>query len=167
MRYYIIDKKDEIKIDLIKTIRHSSELVEFEFEAVIDNKVVKNEILFLRQLAGKYFVSKDQKYWEKIAKQDLSDRILNVNRVFDLHRGFKPSSIGQESGGNLVTQLPGKIVKILVKEGQEVKVGNTLVVLEAMKMENEIKAQADGKIIKIHINEGDVLEQGVLLLEME
>ncbi|MCP4912644.1 MAG: biotin/lipoyl-binding protein [Oligoflexia bacterium] len=63
--------------------------------------------------------------------------------------------------------MPGKIVKIMVKEGDEVKKGQTLIILEAMKMENEIKCGMDGTVKAIHVNEGDALESGVLMMEVE
>ncbi|EQC48749.1 biotin-requiring enzyme [Bacteriovorax sp. BSW11_IV] len=66
-----------------------------------------------------------------------------------------------------MTQMPGKIVKISVNVGDTVVKGQTLVILEAMKMENEIKAGIDGVVKAIHIKEGDALDQGVLMMELE
>ena len=63
--------------------------------------------------------------------------------------------------------LPGVIHKILVKEGDTVKVGQTLLILEAMKMENNILAEKAGMIRNLKIKEGDSVMQGDLLLEVE
>jgi biotin carboxyl carrier protein len=63
--------------------------------------------------------------------------------------------------------MPGKVVKILVEVGQTVQKGQTLVVLEAMKMENEIKCGLNGTIKAIHVKEGQALDQGVLMMEVE
>ena len=74
------------------------------------------------------------------------------------------------SGGNegeLLTQMPGKVVKILVEEGQTVQKGETLIILRAMKMENEIKSSLDGVVKAIHVKEGQALENGVLMMEVE
>ena len=63
--------------------------------------------------------------------------------------------------------MPGKVVKITVEEGQTVKKGETVLILEAMKMENEIKSGIDGTVKAIHVSEGDALEENVLMLEIE
>ena len=63
--------------------------------------------------------------------------------------------------------LPGTIFKLNVKEGDSVKKGQTILILEAMKMENNILAEKDGVINKIHVAEGDAVLQGDILVEIE
>ena len=63
--------------------------------------------------------------------------------------------------------LPGTILAIKVSEGDSVSRGQTLVVLEAMKMENEIPASADGKVSSIKVKKGDSVKTGDLLLILE
>lgn len=70
------------------------------------------------------------------------------------------------AGGRVISPMPGKVVKVLVKVGQDVKNGDGLVVVEAMKMENEFKAHADGVVKAVHVNAGDTVEGGQVLLEM-
>jgi biotin carboxyl carrier protein len=72
-----------------------------------------------------------------------------------------------KKGGKLKAQMPGKIVKILVKAGDAVKKGDRLLVMEAMKMENEIKAAQDGVIKELKVNEGQAVETGAELLKFE
>ena len=62
--------------------------------------------------------------------------------------------------------MPGKILRVLVSEGQQVKTGQGLVVLEAMKMENEIPAPKDGVVKKIYVKEGDTVNTGDPLVEL-
>ncbi len=69
--------------------------------------------------------------------------------------------------GAVTAPMPGKILKILVKEGESVKTGQGLLILEAMKMENEIPAPKDGVVKKILIKEGDTVDTGQALLELE
>ena len=77
---------------------------------------------------------------KKLARQDAPNIMLNVNKVYQLFRGYKPSGMSGGNEGELLTQMPGKVVKILVEEGPgTVQKGETLIILEAMKMENEIK----------------------------
>jgi glutaconyl-CoA/methylmalonyl-CoA decarboxylase subunit gamma len=67
----------------------------------------------------------------------------------------------------ITAPLPGVIHKILAKEGDTVKLGDTLLILEAMKMENNILAEKPGVIKLIKIREGDSVMQGDLLMEIE
>ncbi|MCG8499407.1 MAG: biotin/lipoyl-binding protein, partial [Firmicutes bacterium] len=66
----------------------------------------------------------------------------------------------------LFTQMPGKVVKINVKEGQEVKKGDTLLILEAMKMENEIMAPKSGKVVSVHVSAGTSVNNGDVLVSI-
>ena len=69
---------------------------------------------------------------------------------------------------NVVTaMLPGTIVKILVEVGEEVKVGQTLLILEAMKMENEVVSPKDGVVKEIKVKEGMRVETGDALVVIE
>ena len=63
--------------------------------------------------------------------------------------------------------MPGRVVALLAQEGQEVTAGQGVVVLEAMKMENEIGAEHDGKIGKIFVQPGQPVEMGNPLFELE
>lgn len=70
--------------------------------------------------------------------------------------------------GKLVkAPLPGTIFKLNVKIGDEVAAGETLLIMEAMKMENNIQSQVDGKIKSIMIKEGDAVLQDDILLELD
>ncbi len=63
--------------------------------------------------------------------------------------------------------IPGKVVKINVEPGQRVEPGQALVILEAMKMENDLIAEQGGVVTSIHIEEGTIVETGQLLVELE
>lgn len=63
--------------------------------------------------------------------------------------------------------LPGTIVDIKVAVGTEVKKGQTLIVLEAMKMENNIDAECDGKVTSVKVNKGDTVMEGAVLVTIE
>ncbi len=63
--------------------------------------------------------------------------------------------------------MPGKVLSVKVKEGEAVKPGQGLVVVEAMKMENILLCEAPAKIAKIHVKEGDRLESGTTLITFE
>jgi biotin carboxyl carrier protein len=68
------------------------------------------------------------------------------------------------SGGILTSPMPGKVVKVLVKEGDEVSEGTPLVVVEAMKMENELVAPRSGVVQKVYVQAGGAVEGGAQLV---
>jgi len=71
------------------------------------------------------------------------------------------------TGENVVTApMPGKILRILVNEGEKVKAGQGLLVLEAMKMENEIPSPMDGVVKRILVKEGETVDTGQALIEL-
>lgn len=80
-----------------------------------------------------------------------------------LHESLKAGGMSG-SDSSLRSGMPGKIVKILVNEGDEVTAGTPLLVMEAMKMENEMKAPANVKITKLHVKSGDTVESGATLI---
>ena len=63
--------------------------------------------------------------------------------------------------------MPGKVIKISVIENEEVRKNQTLAIVEAMKMENEIKASVDGTIKEIHVSAGDLVDSEMPLIELE
>lgn len=68
---------------------------------------------------------------------------------------------------NINSPMPGLILDIMVDEGQSFNQGDSLLILEAMKMENVIKAAADGVVKSINASKGDAVEKGQILLELE
>lgn len=71
------------------------------------------------------------------------------------------------SAGAMVSPMPGKVLKVFKKNGDSIKAGETVLVMEAMKMEHAIKAPSDGVIAKIVHGEGEQVSGGVLLVELE
>jgi len=71
-----------------------------------------------------------------------------------------------EGPQRMVAPMPGKIVRILVQTGDAVRARQPLVVVEAMKMENELRAGRDGVVAGIHVREGASVESGALLVEI-
>jgi acetyl-CoA carboxylase biotin carboxyl carrier protein len=63
-------------------------------------------------------------------------------------------------------ELAGNLWKMVVKEGQKVEAGETLMILESMKMEIPVEAPAAGTVSKIHVKEGQTVQEGQLLVEL-
>ncbi len=69
--------------------------------------------------------------------------------------------------GAVITEMPGAVVRVLVDEGAQVTLGQPVVVVEAMKMENEFKAPTAGRVVRLAVAAGDRVESGALLLVIE
>lgn len=74
----------------------------------------------------------------------------------------KPAGAGQA----VTSPLPGVIIEVSVKEGQAVKAGQKVAVIEAMKMENEIQAPADGTVTAVLVNKGDSVLEGAEIVKI-
>ena len=80
----------------------------------------------------------------------------------------QPSPPKPQAGAKDVTApMPGTVLEVTVEEGQEVKAGDVVLILEAMKMENEITADTDGKITKIYAPKGTSVNTGDALVGLE
>ncbi|MBD5276649.1 MAG: acetyl-CoA carboxylase biotin carboxyl carrier protein subunit [Bacteroides sp.] len=77
----------------------------------------------------------------------------------------KPAATG--GAGSVKAPLPGVVLSIPVKVGDAVKAADTVVVLEAMKMENAIHAGKDGRVASINVNAGDSVLEGAVLITLE
>ena len=93
---------------------------------------------------------------------------LSVESPFSLQRKKMLTSQASESTTiRLKAPMPGKILEVMVKTGDAVKAGDTLLILEAMKMQNAILASTKGIIKKVLIKEGDTTSKSDLLIELE
>ena len=108
--------------------------------------IIKDNGIYHIHLDGEYF---------PVRVED--ERTRELKKLVE-HAG---DSRGEES---IVAPIPGLIARINVKEGDKVKQGAGMIILEAMKMENEIKADSDGVIQKILIKQGDSVEKNQVLL---
>jgi propionyl-CoA carboxylase alpha chain len=73
----------------------------------------------------------------------------------------------EDTGGGCTAPMPGKVVQVLVSEGDSVTKGQPLVVLEAMKMEQTITAPADAQVLGVRVEVGDQVDAGSVLVELE
>jgi len=158
MRYYFVDQdRNDTVVDLNRVVKNSN-VVEFHF---------KDSVFYARKLAGKLFGSKDKVVWFKLTQISPGESVSSHATTYKVYRGYKPSGLFAGGAGALVTQMPGKVVKVMVKEGDKVEKGQTVLILEAMKMENEIKAGVSGVIKNLGVKVGQALESGVLMAEIE
>lgn len=104
----------------------------------------------------------DKKIWFKIDEQIYSYDLI------DLAEGsYKKAKGSGKSADRIMAPMPGKVTKIFVNEGQNVKKGDTLLVMEAMKMEYTLKSDLDALVDKINTKLGDQVTLGALLVQLK
>ena len=79
---------------------------------------------------------------------------------------LRPATSRATGAGRIVAPMPGRVLRLLVESGQEVAAGEALVVVEAMKMENELTAPRAGVVTAIAVEAGQTVDAGVLLVEI-
>lgn len=96
---------------------------------------------------------------------------LNINSDLyktNLSSSFKNRKPYQPADPKLILSfIPGTVIEILIKVGQDIKKGEDLMILDAMKMKNRLKCSMDGRVKKILIEKGTRVPKGVVLIELE
>lgn len=107
-----------------------------------------------------------------VADSDDSLFVYIDGHVIQLKRPGADNSNYAGAGGEfgvkdeVSTPMPGKVVKVLVKQGDKVSAGQSLVIVESMKMENEIKSPADGEVSAVNFKDGDLVEPGQPIIKL-
>ena len=144
------------------------------YQVVIDNRVYKLDVVEVEN--GVYSMLMDNKSYNVELTRD-NAKTYSVNTLYNnfaveiIDAESRYMNARKEHEGEDVsfisTPMPGKVVRILVKEGDEVKAGDTLIIVSAMKMESEYKVIKDKKIQAVLVKEGDNIDghQPLILLE--
>jgi len=151
-----------------KTALINDEKVEYEHKFISDN------VMILRVNNKNYIVKA-----ESDSEEELKDTAFDIDIKSEVTKVYCKSELDvlmekfSKNRGDvkiktdIVSPMPGAIVKINVSEGQKVKKGEVFLVLEAMKMENELKAASDCVIQKVFVEEKKSVEKGQILLKLE
>jgi biotin carboxyl carrier protein len=100
-------------------------------------------------------------------KVSLAEAVFHVE-LSDPRQGFEVGARKAASGpARILAPMPGKLVRVLVEPGQAVEVAQGIVVIEAMKMENELHSPRAGRVKQVHVREGQAVEAGALLVVVE
>jgi biotin carboxyl carrier protein len=147
-----------------------------EFSFLKDSKEISANIIKIRE--GVYhMIQNNESYTIEVVKYIADEKKLTLkinNTVYnldikdkydDLLHSLGLDNLASKKVNDIKAPMPGMVLNILVQEGQEVKKGDGLIVLEAMKMENILKSPSDGVIKKIAINKGVAVEKNQLLIQ--
>lgn len=92
---------------------------------------------------------------------------MSVEGLEEEKAGPRAAGAAEVGEGAVTAIMPGKIIRVLVNEGDEVDEGDVVCILEAMKMENELKAPISGQIKTLYVQPGQDVDTGVVLAEIE
>jgi biotin carboxyl carrier protein len=146
------------------------------YEVTVGERTYAVEAVRVHEGAGLWSLIVDGAQREVAVADEGDDRyrvtvgaVLHHVSVADPLTHLARAAHGAAAGGGAETvkaYMPGRVVALLVEEGAEVTAGQGVVVLEAMKMENEIAAEHAGRIARIHVEEGQAVEGGDPLFEL-
>ena len=105
-----------------------------------------------------------KKYTAYTLYQEYEIEVIDAEARYLLNRSGNGFASSEKK---ISSPMPGKVVKVMVNVGDEVKEGETTIVISAMKMESEYKAPMDGIIKKVNVKDGDTIEGNQVLIELE
>jgi pyruvate carboxylase subunit B len=141
-----VDGEAPVRVDVAKTPR-----------------TVFSLLIGSRQWEGSVDVKPDGSFDVHVGANAFDIRVVDERRKLPTGPGMVSAGTRQE----LRAQMPGKVVKVLVASGDSVERDQGLVIVEAMKMENELKSDIDGIVGEVRAREGETVESGALLLVVE
>ncbi|MHB8777955.1 MAG: acyl-CoA carboxylase biotin carboxyl carrier protein subunit [Anaerolineales bacterium] len=164
MRYITTIDNKEFEIEIVdeRHIRIGERLLEVDFESVSGQPVFS---LILDGKSYESFVYQDEVDWEVLIR----GRQYQVKIEDEREKRLKAAAGGGVVEGgefHLKAPMPGLVVSILIEEGQEVKKGQVMLILESMKMQNELKATRDGVMGRVRVKAGESVEQRQTLLSV-
>ena len=128
------------------------------------------EVEVIRANEGKLELLIDGQHMTAYVSSDGAKRWVTINgQTFVLTKssGAKRRGAGHDHASGLAAPMPGQVRGVNVSEGDSVTKGQTLLVLEAMKMEIRIQASRDGVVKKLYVKEGQTVEREQILVEIE
>lgn len=151
----IEDKVFEIIIDGENQIEVNGERYEIDFQYLDEDGVLS---LLLNNRSLEAVINEQEDTWEVLTRGVLYTVQVQDERAYRLAqaRGTGPSVTGEAV---IKSPMPGLIVSVPVKEGDMVQKGEKVIILESMKMENELRAPRDGIINRVHVSQGDSVEK--------
>ncbi|WP_439185062.1 biotin/lipoyl-containing protein [Carboxylicivirga taeanensis] len=165
----------ELKIDTRRARIKILEQDGSKYKVDIDGRVYDLDLIKVESDTYSILLNGQSINMEMIEGDSLNEYKVNtINSYYEIevidaatrYRNASKSSL-DEAGTTISTPMPGKIVKIPVKEGDTVEKGQTVIIVSAMKMESEYKSAIDGVVKHIYVTEGDAVEGNQPLIEIE
>lgn len=164
MKYVTTIDNQQFEIEVVdeRHIRIGNRLLEVDFESVSGQPVFS---LILNGKSFESFVYQSEDDWDVL----LRGRQYQVKVEDEREKRLKAAAGGGAAEGgefHLKAPMPGLVVAVLLEEGQTVKKGQVMLILESMKMQNELKAPRDGITGRVRVKAGESVEQRQTLLSL-
>lgn len=163
MKYVTTIDGQEFIVEILddKHIRINDKLLDVDFESVSGQPVYS---LIIGGKSYEAYVSPEDDDWQVL----LHGRLFQASVEDEREKRLKTASGGAAQGGEyqLRAPMPGLVVAIPVEEGQVVARGDVLLILESMKMQNELKSPRDGTVARVRVRPGESVEQKQTLLSV-
>ena len=150
------------------------ELDEHQYKIVIDDE---EHIIDGRRLTGHMYslIVENKSFTVDVAEKDDEYTVAYEGKSFQVgvlderkaRRGGAGANLGEAGEKDVCSMMPGKVVELLVQAGEAVEKDQGVIIIEAMKMENEIRAPVAGTVKAVHVEAGQAVESGELLVELE
>jgi len=166
MNKYIVDINGKRK----KEVKLKDSFAEVDGEKISYEVLSKNENQIIVKINGRIYNSVFARKGDGKIQMLANGQNFDLTVLTDLQNRAKEYHAEKRKNSGemqIIASMPGLVLKLNVNEGDEVNEGDTLFVLEAMKMENEIKAETSGKIKEIKVKEGMAVEKDALILTIE
>jgi biotin carboxyl carrier protein len=140
--------------------------------AIVDGREYDMEVIRPEKDAYLIFVGErvyEARVWAEGANSlrvKLRDRLFTASIIDRKHRRATTDH-SQEGQQHLIAPMPGKIVRVLLCQGDDVEAGQGVVVVEAMKMQNEIKSPKSGRVVEVRVSEGATVNANQVLAVVE
>lgn len=155
--YQVSIEKDQVLIDGKKVDFDLAKLTEGKFHVISNNKSFSIDLVSIDQA-------------KKIVELKVNNSVYQVSlkdKMDELLEKLGMDKLDEAKSEDLKAPMPGLILEIAVEKGQEIIKGDKLLILEAMKMENVIKAAADGIVDEIKVEVGNSVDNGQVLITFE
>jgi biotin carboxyl carrier protein len=162
MKYFakVNDKEFEIVIDSEQEVIVNGVPYEMDFQLLHEDGVLS---LLLNNRSLEAVVQERDDSWDVLTRGELYSVRVQDERMYRLAqaRGSAPAVSGE---AQICSPMPGVIVAVAVYEGDAVRQGDKVVILESMKMENELRAPRDGIVSRVNVSKGDSVEKDQVLV---
>lgn len=164
MRYITTVEGKDFTVEIVdeKHVNVNGKVYQVDFESVSGQPVYS---LIVDGKSHESYIARGDDNWQVL----LRGRLYPVTVVDEREKRLRAAAGGGVAeGGEFVLKapMPGLVVAVTVSEGQEVKKGQVILILESMKMQNELKAPRDGVVQRIKVKAGESVEQKQTLLGM-
>jgi biotin carboxyl carrier protein len=159
----IEDKQFTVEIIDEKHVSVDGKVYEIDFESVSGQPVYS---LIVDGRSHESYIYQGEENWQVLLRGRLYPVTVEDEREMRL-RAAAGGRVAETGEYHLRAPMPGLVVAIPVGEGQEVKKGQVILILESMKMQNELKAPRDGTIGRIRVRPGESVEQKQTLLSVQ